>query len=377
MNDSTFVPNSIIDGFYDASAQPELWPRAWAAAVASLGGTTGSLVVQQLGSDKEPITMPGFSDTAIQLYFEHFHTVDVWAEFLKRDPSLRGFLGQELIPAEQFARTEVWNDFSKPHLGSFHLVGSVIPIRGFGIGYVGIHRPHDAPEFDETERVAFEKMLPHVQRALELRHRFGAATESQRIGFAALDLMDFGVAVVQANGNIVFANAALNQFRAYRDGLMLGRAGIGLTATNGTDTKKLRALILDAAHGGPGGATQLRRETRAPLIALVSRLPESFTEARRSQGLVLVAVHDPETRMPDLGLLLSQAFGLTRAEADLVQSLSRGDRLQEICDERGTRISTARSQLRSILAKTGTTRQAELLRLISRLSTVQPRTPPA
>jgi DNA-binding CsgD family transcriptional regulator len=66
--------------------------------------------------------------------------------------------------------------------------------------------------------------------------------------------------------------------------------------------------------------------------------------------------------------LLQRVFGLTRAEASLAQWLARGCSLQETAEKRGVSVGTARMQLKSILAKTHTRRQAELIRLLARLS---------
>jgi DNA-binding CsgD family transcriptional regulator len=63
---------------------------------------------------------------------------------------------------------------------------------------------------------------------------------------------------------------------------------------------------------------------------------------------------------------LRHLFGLTGAEAKLAASLSSGRSLEEVACERRITIGTARSQLRSIFAKTQTHRQAELVALLNR-----------
>ncbi len=65
---------------------------------------------------------------------------------------------------------------------------------------------------------------------------------------------------------------------------------------------------------------------------------------------------------------LQAIFGLTKAEARLAIELACGQTLEDIADEHGVSISTARVQLKSIFAKTGTSRQAELVALLTRLA---------
>jgi len=66
--------------------------------------------------------------------------------------------------------------------------------------------------------------------------------------------------------------------------------------------------------------------------------------------------------------LLRRVFDLTNAEARLAQGVARGDGLEEVAARLGIKISTARSQLASIFAKTKTRRQAKLVAVLGRLA---------
>ena len=63
---------------------------------------------------------------------------------------------------------------------------------------------------------------------------------------------------------------------------------------------------------------------------------------------------------------LAVLFGLTAAEAALAEGLGHGCTLEQVARARGVKISTARSQLAAVLAKTGCRRQQDLLRLLLR-----------
>jgi DNA-binding CsgD family transcriptional regulator len=66
--------------------------------------------------------------------------------------------------------------------------------------------------------------------------------------------------------------------------------------------------------------------------------------------------------------VLQRVFDLTNAEVRLAQGAARGDSLEEVAAELGIKISTARTQLASIFAKTQTRRQAKLVALLGRLA---------
>jgi len=66
--------------------------------------------------------------------------------------------------------------------------------------------------------------------------------------------------------------------------------------------------------------------------------------------------------------LLARVYGLSRAEALVAQGIAQGESLEEVATRLQIKITTARSQLGSIFAKTGTRRQAKLVVLLSRLA---------
>jgi DNA-binding CsgD family transcriptional regulator len=61
---------------------------------------------------------------------------------------------------------------------------------------------------------------------------------------------------------------------------------------------------------------------------------------------------------------LRSRFCLTPAEAQIALGIADGETLAAIAESRGVSVSTARGQLKSVFAKTGTHRQAELIRLL-------------
>ena len=88
-------------------------------------------------------------------------------------------------------------------------------------------------------------------------------------------------------------------------------------------------------------------------------------------GAGLVLAVSTELAWPDgLSDTIREAFQLTSAEIDIVRALVEGLSVNEIAEARGRSVETVRSQLRSILAKTQTKTQAELIRITLNLMDV-------
>ena len=66
--------------------------------------------------------------------------------------------------------------------------------------------------------------------------------------------------------------------------------------------------------------------------------------------------------------VLRRIYGLTRAESQVAMRVLNGDGLAPIAEELSVSLTTVRTHLQRIFDKTGTHRQAELVRLLLTLS---------
>jgi DNA-binding CsgD family transcriptional regulator len=100
----------------------------------------------------------------------------------------------------------------------------------------------------------------------------------------------------------------------------------------------------------------------APHLARAWRLGEAFRAPDAEAAGPMTAGPDAED-LADIDRLRI-AFGLTRAEARLACAIAEGRSPAEAAALFGRKLTTVRSQLRQVFAKTGTSRQAELVALL-------------
>src|SRR5262249_29411283 len=170
---------------------------------------------------------------------------------------------------------------------------------------------------------------------------------------------------------IVAANRSAEDLLAAGDGLRSDRDGLRAAAPG--DTLALRRMLAAAAEPtaqgsahGDGTLSIARPSARRPLNLLVAPLRTPVVPDARARAQVAVFVTDPDRVAIAPVERLRHYLGISRAEADLVTWLVQGHRLEEAADELGITVNTARTQLKRALAKTGTGRQAELVRLALR-----------
>ncbi|MCW6506777.1 helix-turn-helix transcriptional regulator [Lichenifustis flavocetrariae] len=81
-------------------------------------------------------------------------------------------------------------------------------------------------------------------------------------------------------------------------------------------------------------------------------------------GSVLVVAHELNRAQIPSPCVIGSFFGLTPAEARLAYEMAHGDGLGACARRLGITPNTARTHLKHVFEKTGTRRQAELLRLL-------------
>jgi DNA-binding CsgD family transcriptional regulator len=192
---------------------------------------------------------------------------------------------------------------------------------------------------------------------------------------AGLDALPDGVALLDAEARLVFANAALHAMAAEADGLTLGPRGLE-TPDPATGLALRRAAIaaLAAAEGRVGllpaaGCLAVnRRAGGAPwMVRALPVVPRHGARAPDGFRGAMLLVSDAGRRPQPAPALLARLFGLTPAEASLAASLAAGRTIDDHAKRRGIARETVRSQLATMRRKTGCRRQTDLVAMLARI----------
>jgi len=105
------------------------------------------------------------------------------------------------------------------------------------------------------------------------------------------------------------------------------------------------------------------KDSHDKLLLTCFRLPEISTPGLHAARF-MITFRTPDYYPVRQWQVFTEQFTLTQAEARLCHALADGLTIRDYCGEWHVAVSTARSQLRSVFAKTATRRQSELLRLI-------------
>jgi DNA-binding CsgD family transcriptional regulator len=219
-------------------------------------------------------------------------------------------------------------------------------------------------------------LAPHLRRAITISDLMELkALEAETLS-ATLDRLVMGVVVVAGESRILHANEAARHM--FANGARIVSRGGRLAARDAAaDAELSQAIALarsdEAALGAAGIGVSLGSFDAQPALAHV--LPLARGEVRRRlmpQATAAVFINTPEPgAAPDLRAI-AQSYGLTPAEARVAERLLAGAaNLAEVAASLDVSLPTVKTHLSQVFAKTGVSRQSDLVALVHRM------TPPA
>jgi DNA-binding CsgD family transcriptional regulator len=190
---------------------------------------------------------------------------------------------------------------------------------------------------------------------------------------SALDLLADGIALLGRDGGIVYVNEALRMLAARGCDFRIVRNAIEFSSA---DSRGRFAAALVAARRVQVPATAFlpadfavpRDNGLPPYIVSVRPLPRPGQPSVHPNAVAMLLVHDPLQRTLSAGRMLQELYGLTNAEAQLVEALSTGMTAVTYARNRRISITTVYTHLRRTREKTGWKSVAELTRRFHQLN---------
>ena len=236
---------------------------------------------------------------------------------------------------------------------------------------IAFHRGNGSRQLDRDERSDVQRLSRHVLDGWRMQQEIGRASQGQALGLIVLERMRQPLLVLDGHRRITFANEAGREVLRRND-LIGERDGFAVCRDAESDTDLMLALRELSLLPGPGGeavlerrSLRIRRASGENVAATVLALrPQRVLGAFGASTLALLAIYEPQIGGEVDPFLLSTTFDFTPAEARVAAQVASGRLLKEIARSLGVQASTVRTHLNNILAKTGTRRQSELVRVL-------------
>jgi DNA-binding CsgD family transcriptional regulator len=359
---------SLIELIYDGATDASCWP----------------IVLDRIAEavNCEEITiLPSFSDLAVLNRSSRVRMLPKELALCRKNLQSEEILGEACetpfptgsiryshreAPEADFGVSEMCSDYAQQH-GICSRFGLRIPLSYEPVAHLTCIRRSQSGHFGDADGLVFKALMPHMQRAFRLFLNCEQAKSNARELKAVLDTFDRAVFGLNHNGIVVLSNRKADAIIEKADGLKLIRGR--LLADHSPDNCELQSHIAKSVAVSTGDGTsqsdsiRLNRDSvNLPLLLTISSFQSDMPNFGQLAALVFVT--DPAQEPESRSMFLRRLYGLSPTECRLADLLHQGLEVREAAGHLKTTLETARFHLKRVLAKTGTRRQTELMRLM-------------
>jgi DNA-binding CsgD family transcriptional regulator/PAS domain-containing protein len=368
--------SDLIGAIYDCALDPSRWEtvidrirqavNCYNAALGLHALPSGRLMIAAT-SNIDAAHLAAMDDYAADI-IDQWGGPEAWASQSFSEPVVLS----RMRSRKDIESNRYFAEWAKPQ-GIDDSLGFMIARDAGAVGTLGLGRHFSAGPVTQEEVDLLTLILPHVQRAVQVSRILDVKT-IPALGFeAALNAVPSGVVLVDGGLRIVHANTAA-------EGLLLAgwpiaRVNGALAVASSTAQQSLADAVALADRretqlGRRGFGIPVRAESGAPAVLYVLPLTQGGGRARAPSAVAAVFVAPTGAPHPSPEQALAALFDLTPAEARVFARIAEGESVAEASRTLGTAEGTVRTHLHRIFEKTGSTRQAEIVKLAASLTTI-------
>jgi DNA-binding CsgD family transcriptional regulator/PAS domain-containing protein len=303
-----------------------------------------------------------------KIFFEKFSNSDprnALAPFCKAGQVFSTFA---VMPRAEFYDTPLYQEYIQPQRISDNVrcVFEKSPSSFFGL----FRRDDDGPS--ETTFRRTRLLMPHVRRAMLIAKSTARGKAVSATFIDTLDGLRAGIFLLDAKLRIVHANRSGYDMLAQN--LLLCNAGGRLAIKQHEANRMLDRSVATAANGdslsGKGFSVFLEAGDGDHYIAHLLPLTSGERHCTRAlyQAVAALFVYRTEPELTTSTEIIAKHYSLTPMEVSVLLAVAGIGGVPEVARTLGIAQSTVKTHLLHVFAKTGTRRQAELVKLVAGLS---------
>jgi DNA-binding CsgD family transcriptional regulator len=358
--------DEAIAAFYAAAVDPTQWDTALGALIALADGRAANCFVHDATTkDFLEYRFTGYGPNWARDYASHYHSLDLARGVLLSRTAGTMYPMHRYVPETAVERSEYYQDFYIREGLRYSCGGTLLD--GNRRLILAVHRPLGHRPYEDETVGELQRVLGHLPNIFRVRDITAQTDSGSLISSAALDVLPRAVLIVDFKLDIQYLNRAARSLlqsateinvRANR--LTLSEQRITQQLTHQVKFACLKSPMVDATPlyvPGTNGPCSLE-------IQIVPLSPQLAARISRPQPLAMLLLRQP-FRKVEWPRSASCPFDLSQAEMAVVSAMVEGLTPTEYATRRCVQISTVRSQIKSILAKTGARRITEVVALFT------------
>jgi DNA-binding CsgD family transcriptional regulator len=370
----------LIGLIYQGALEAQPWQSALPALRETLDAQVVSLILRPpsahdqgvilnyLRPDQDPgateASLANPADWEVSAYREQFFSLDPFVNL----PLDKVIALEDILPDKELMSSDYYLHYLQP-IDLFRILGVDTAEPDGMLARLRFSRRRSESRFTPEDRQLVERITPHLRRAIQIYAKLNRMTSERDVYAGAVNQLSVAGIILDEQGRLLNTNAVAQALLDQADGLSLRNQRLYI---EGRDINRELQCALDIIiKAQQRGETAVVRALRVPRptgrsdLGLVIRpVPVSEWSEGQSSPCAAVFISDPDLQESASQHILGELFELTPAEANLAMLLARGLSLAEVSTAQTISQHTVRAQLKSIFAKTGVSRQAELVRLV-------------
>jgi DNA-binding CsgD family transcriptional regulator len=351
---------ALIDGLYEAAVIPERW-QGWLTGLARDCDATAALCSR-------------ISETRLSVVSTSAAFKEMWDEIwlaqggaqnerTKRAIALRhaGFVTDaDVFAPGEAEQLPLYRDFLIPR-GYGSGAATTITIPSGDIAVLNVEKPYAEGPFPREIVAVLDRVRPHLARSALIANHL--ELERARSAAAALELMNLAAAVLGKGGRMLTANRSLTRLMPSVLDDLPSRLKLMDPGADALFTTALEALDRGGQMAAVRSIPMRARDEHPPVIFHLVPIKGAANDLFTRATAILVATPLVQIKAPSADIVAG-LFDLTPSEARLAALIAAGHTPRDAAATLRWTEGTARSTLRQVFAKTGVTRQAELVGLL-------------
>ena len=361
------ILSDLIGTIYDTALDRTLWLDVLRKSAEFVGGSASSLYSKSAASKigNSVLHWNLRSGAPVSNYFD---------EYVKTGPIKTFDVGQiysieDCIPYAEFVQTRVYREWARPHGVVDHLAAT-LDRSATSLSLFVIFRSEEQGRVDDEMRRRMRLIIPHVRRSVLIGNVLELNTTEKTAFADTLSGLAAGVFLVDENARISFANPS-GQIML-DDGKILRQKDGVLTTTDPRTKATLLDVIAaardgDAAIGVNGISVPLSWPPAEPWLAHILPLTSGMRQQAGTiySAVAAVFVHRASLEIPSSMETMSKLYKLTPSELRVLAAVSEVGGIPAVAEVVGISQATVKTHLQGLFAKTGTSRQADLVKLVA------------
>jgi DNA-binding CsgD family transcriptional regulator/PAS domain-containing protein len=364
--------SALIGDIYDAALEPPLWGRALKRTAKFVGGPAAMLFSKDVANRTGQLFYEyGLDPAYTRIYFDRYLMMDP-ANNCQLFANVGDVISmKDFIAHDELLETRFYQEFMRPQQWG-DAVNVVLEKSATSTAMFGVIRHQRDGLVDDEMRWRMRLLTPHFRRGV-LVGRLLDHTKSKAAELAdAFDGLSAGLFLVDATGRIAHVNAA---GRALLASGVLRELHDRLGADNAATDSLLQDAFLAASHGDgaidvKGISLPLAGRNQETYVAHVLPLTSGARRRAGATYAATAAVFAYRAKLATASPLeaITKKYKLTPTELRVLLAIVEVGGVPEVAEVLGVSTTTVKSHLGRLFEKTGSKRQADLVKLVAAFS---------